>query len=75
MVLFYLFLQTDDFRLETLILMLDTAAILVVVIYSLRNEKRSPDSPEVGPFRLKPAPQPTPARAIVPVKRRRVREL
>jgi hypothetical protein len=50
--------------LETLILMVDTAALLVVVIYSLRNQKRPQDADELGPFRIKPANAAPPAAAL-----------
>ena len=62
--------------METLILMFDTAVILAIVVFSLRNEKRPPDTPEFGPFRIKPqAPRAAPARVLVPVRRRRIRGL
>ena len=62
--------------METLILMIDTAAIIVVVIYSLRNEKRPGDADEIGPFRLKKLPAAVaPTKAIVPGKRSRSRAL
>lgn len=62
--------------METLVLMLDTAIILAVVLYSLRNEKRPADTPEFGPFRIKPArPQEQPARAVKSIPRRRTRTL
>ncbi len=61
--------------METLILMFDTAAILVVVVFSLRNEKRPSDSAEFGPFRIKPfRPAAKPVRAVTPAPRRRIRE-
>ena len=38
--------------METLILTLDTIALMVVIYFSFKSEK-SPDKPELGPFRIK----------------------
>lgn len=39
--------------METLTLMIDTAALIVLLLFSVRNEKRGPDQPEIGPFRIR----------------------
>lgn len=47
--------------METLILTLDTIAFMVVIYFSFKSEK-SPDKPELGPFRIKvdaPVAQPS----------------
>ncbi len=65
--------------METLTLMLDTAAVMVVIFYSLRNERQPPGSSEEGPFRIKPAgappAAPMPERATAADKRRRTARL
>lgn len=38
--------------METLILMLDTIAVMVVIYFSYKGSK-SPDNPEMGPFRIR----------------------
>lgn len=39
--------------METLILTLDTIAVMVVIYFSYKGSK-TPDDPEVGPFRIRP---------------------
>ncbi|MGI4798820.1 MAG: hypothetical protein ACRYG8_33230 [Janthinobacterium lividum] len=39
--------------METLILTLDTIAVMVVIYFSYKGSK-SPDNPEIGPFRIRP---------------------
>ena len=55
--------------METLILMFDTAALMVAIYYSVLNEK-TPGKDEQGPFRIKPF-----VRAPEPVAKKRVRRL
>ncbi|MBV8913392.1 MAG: hypothetical protein JOZ05_10185 [Acetobacteraceae bacterium] len=38
--------------METAFLMIDTVAMLLVLIYSLRNDKLPPGKPETGLFRM-----------------------
>jgi hypothetical protein len=57
-----------DERVETLFLLIDSIAMLLVVIYSLRNDRLPPGAPEQGLFRMTdpaaaPAPKP-PARRV-----------
>ncbi len=54
--------------METLTLMIDTAALIVLLLFSMRNEKRGSDQPEVGPFRIRAA-----AIEATPKTRRRAR--
>ncbi|HYZ65063.1 MAG TPA: hypothetical protein VE650_21645 [Acetobacteraceae bacterium] len=50
-------------------LVIDSAALLVILLYSLKNEQQKPGSPERGYFRMRdPASKPAPA----PVRRTRV---
>lgn len=39
--------------METLILTLDTIAVMVVIYFSYKGST-SPDNPEIGPFRIRP---------------------
>lgn len=39
--------------METLVLTLDTIALMVVIYFSYKGSK-SPESPEIGPFRIRP---------------------
>ena len=39
--------------METLILTLDTIAVMVVIYFSYKGSK-TPDDPELGPFRIRP---------------------
>lgn len=39
--------------METLVLTLDTIALMVVIYFSYKSGK-SPESPEIGPFRIRP---------------------
>lgn len=57
--------------METLVLTFDTIALMVVIYFSFKSEK-SPDKPELGPFRIRSdapvppavAPRGTPQRAV-----------
>ncbi len=54
--------------METLTLMLDTAALVALIFFSLRNERLPPGAPEQGPFRVKPSAAPAAAPATAKVK-------
>ena len=62
-----------DERVETLFLLIDSVAMLLVVIYSLRNDRLPPDAPEQGAFRMiDPAASPSLAKPQRPARRRRL---
>jgi hypothetical protein len=37
---------------ETLFLMIDTVALVLVMVYSMKNDRLRPGSPEIGFFRM-----------------------
>lgn len=58
--------------METLILLFDTIVVMVLVFYSLKNEKLPEGTSEVGPFRIKrpdKAPEP---KVVAPLRGRRL---
>jgi len=57
---------------ETLILTVDTVALMVILYYSYRCEK-SPDKPEAGPFRIKREPPAADEVSTPPAKLRSAR--
>lgn len=66
--------------METLILITDTIVIMVVVYFSLRNEKRPEGAPEIGFFRIRSAApgkaaEKGPAKVVEPMRAHRSRRL
>lgn len=67
--------------METLILLVDTIAVMVVLFYSLKNEKLPEGAPEIGFFRIRshpaikgPEKRPEP-KVVEPMRTRRSRAL
>jgi hypothetical protein len=60
---------------ETLILLVDTIAVMVVVYFSLENEKLPEGAPETGFFRIKSPDKPPEPKAAESSRARRSRRL
>jgi hypothetical protein len=60
---------------ETLILLVDTIAMMVVVYFSLKNEKLPEGAPETGFFRIRGPDKPAEPKEAEPLKARRSRRL
>lgn len=61
--------------METLILLVDTIAVMVVVYFSLKNEKLPEGEPEIGFFRIKGPDKPPEPKVAEPLRARRSRRL
>lgn len=58
--------------METLFLIIDTVAILIVLVFSMKNDKLRPGTPEIGLFRMADGSGPAKKKRAEPPMRRQV---